>query len=125
VEAKISTLSIQHHGAFFYIHFTIVVDAHGKQEVYCELDTPSFQVLSKKGPHLTSQRRKPAADLLSPFDAVLGAVAVVVVVVAVAVVAVFVAVVLLLWLLLLLLLFYRSRHRLLLEEARGLIFFHF
>jgi hypothetical protein len=103
LEAKIQTLSSQHQGSYFYIHFQLkLVDCgqemyvkgmerandgaddggimKGGNEIddiqhnpcinnvcsYCELDTPSIQVISKKvHSHVPIQRRKPASDIVS------------------------------------------------------------
>eukprot|EP00026_Physarum_polycephalum_P008714 Phypoly_transcript_08812.p1 GENE.Phypoly_transcript_08812~~Phypoly_transcript_08812.p1 ORF type:complete len:415 (+),score=43.52 Phypoly_transcript_08812:129-1373(+) len=65
VEAKILTLSSQHQGAYFYIHIQLKLVSFG-QEIYCELDTPPIQVISKKGSnHTPIQRRKPASDIIT------------------------------------------------------------
>ena len=81
VEAKILTLSSQHQGSYFYIHFQLkLVDSGQEMYVkregqednvtfmlsYCELDTPPIQVISKKGQNqIPIQRRKPASDIVS------------------------------------------------------------
>jgi len=65
VETKLLTLSSQHQGSYFYIHFQLRLMNFG-QEIYCELDTPPIQVISKKGHnHTPIQRRKPASDIIT------------------------------------------------------------